>query len=149
MIEPRTLPVEINWIGNNPLIVEVDRDIVNIVKAMNRFPGIRTIESCQGHGESPVRIWFKPESEADLPPLLYYFDKCHSGVTWPVHIYTDCCANRVTYMVKSEKTGPAAYMEGDQIAHHMNEDNDFNEMRIEPSAPVVDRRTDEGYQEGF
>ena len=84
MIEPRTLPVEIN--GET---VEIDKDIVNIVKAMNRFPGIRTVESCSGHGKQKASIFFVPETIEALPPLLYYFDWCHSGVYWPVYITTD------------------------------------------------------------
>jgi len=121
MIEPRTLPVEINWIGDNPLIVEIDKDIVNLVKAMNRFPGIHTVESCSGHGKRPASIFFVPETIEALPPLLYYFDWCHSGVYWPVYITTDCSADRVTWVVESEEVGPAAYIEGNLIAEAMKD----------------------------
>ena len=116
MIESREVPVRIGM-----ETVGIDRDIVNIVKAMNNFPGIRTTESCQGHGERTVQIWFIPETSASLPPLLYYFDRCHSGVTWPVTIYTDCCADHVTYMVESKNVGPIAYMEGNKIAEAMKD----------------------------
>lgn len=117
MIEPREVPVTIN--GTE---VGIDRDIVNVVKAMNRFPGIRTIESCAGHGEYPVSIFFVPESIDDLPAMLFWFDKCHSGVTWPVTIYTDCGADRVTWVVESVNKGPQAYIEGNTIAAHMMKD---------------------------
>lgn len=117
MIEPRTVPVEIN--GET---VEIDRDIVNIVKVMNKFPGIRTVESCSGHGERPVSIFFVPETIDALPPLLYYFDWCHSGVTWPVHILTDCGASHVTWMVESKDMGPTAFIDGNKIAEVMLKD---------------------------
>ncbi len=125
MIEPRTVPVEFKEVGVvNPLIVEIDKDIVNIVKAMNRFPGIRTVESCSGHGKQPVSIFFVPKTIEALPPLLYYFDWCHSGVTtWPVYITTDCSAHRVTWVVESEEVGPAAYIEGNTIAKVMLKDS--------------------------
>ena len=86
---------------------------------MNRFPGIRTVESCSGHGEQPASIFFVPESIDDLPPMLYYFDACHSGVTWPVYICTDCGAHRVTWVVESINKGPQAYIEGNKIAEAM------------------------------
>lgn len=116
MIEPRTVLVEIN--GET---VEIDRDIVNIVNAMNRFPGIRTVESCSGHGNQKASIFFVPETIDALPPMLYYFDWCHSGVYWPVYITTDCSAHRVTWVVESEEVGPAAYIEGNAIAEAMKE----------------------------
>ena len=117
MIEPREVSVMID--GEE---VGIDRDIVNIVKAMNEFPGIRTVESCCGHGEHEVSIFFEPETIDALPPLLYYFDKCHSGVTWPVTIYTDCGADHVTWVVESVNKGPVAYIEGNKIAECMLED---------------------------
>ena len=120
MIEPRTLPVEIN--GET---VEIDKDIVNIVKAMNKFPGIRTVESCSGHGKQPASIFFVPETIDALPALLYYFDWCHSGVYWPVHVYTDCSASRATWVVESEEMGPLAYIEGNTIAEVMLKDDLF------------------------
>lgn len=118
MIEPRTVLVEIN--GET---VEIDKDIVNIVKAMNRFPGIRTVESCSGHGKQAASIFFVPETIDALPAMLYYFDWCHSGVYWPVYITTDCSAARTTWVVESEEVGPLAYIEGNTIAEAMLKDS--------------------------
>ena len=117
MIEPKEVSVMID--GEE---VGIDRDIVNIVKAMNEFSGIRTVESCCGHGEYEVAIFFVPETIDALPPLLYWFDQCHSGVTWPVTIYTDCGGDRVTWVVESVNKGPQAYIEGNKIAECMLED---------------------------
>jgi len=120
MIEPKEVPVLIGS-GINADRVGIDRDIVNIVKAMNEFPGIRTVHSCSGHGESPVRIWFVPETVDALPALLYWFDDCHSGVKWPVHIYTDCGPSHVNWLVESINKGPQAYIEGNKIAEAMKD----------------------------
>jgi hypothetical protein len=117
MIEPKQIPVLLN--GET---VDIDRDIVNIVKAMNEFPGIRTVESCSGHGETPIAIFFIPETIDALPPLLYYFDACHSGVTWPASVYTDCSADHVMWVVESRNKGPQAYIEGNKIAECMLSD---------------------------
>ncbi|KKN26502.1 hypothetical protein LCGC14_0874180 [marine sediment metagenome] len=113
-ITPREDPVEIDGVING-----VDKELVNLVKAMNKFPGIRTIESCAGHGNKPPAIWFQPDSIEDLPALLYWFDRCHSGCYWPVRIYTDCSADHVTWMVKARVDGEEAYQEADKIAEYM------------------------------
>ena len=113
-IKPHEDPVEIDGI-----IVGVDKEIVKLVEAMNKFPGIRTIETCAGHGNKAPAIWFQPDSIEDLPALLYWFDRCHSGCHWPVHIYTDCSADHVTWMVKAMIKGDEAYQEADKIAECM------------------------------
>jgi hypothetical protein len=35
-----------------------DPEVIPLVRAMNRLPGIHTQESCCGHGERPFHIWF-------------------------------------------------------------------------------------------
>jgi hypothetical protein len=111
----RELPVQI---GKH--IVGVDKELVRLVKAINKFPGIRTIECCSGHGLEVVGIWFVPDSIEALPLLLYCFDSCHTGVnTWPVSIYTDCSADHVTWVVESQTRGEEAYKEADKIASVM------------------------------
>ncbi len=56
------------YVGN------MDPECVRLCDAMNAFPGIRTVESCCGHGKKPYRIWFKARDLLVLPRLLYYFD---------------------------------------------------------------------------
>jgi hypothetical protein len=55
-----------------------DKEVVVLCKAMNRINGIRTIDSCCGHGKTPFHIYFKAtdinESHQGLPVLLYYLD---------------------------------------------------------------------------
>lgn len=97
-------------------IVEIDEELVRLVKVMNRFPGIKTTECCSGHGKQKSAIWFVPESIKVLPSLLYWFDTCHSGCYWPVYIYTDCSADHVTWVVEARVTGEEAYQEAAKIA---------------------------------
>jgi len=35
-----------------------DSAVINLCLAMNKLPGIETLESCCGHGKSPFHIWF-------------------------------------------------------------------------------------------
>ena len=52
----------------------LDPEVVEIVAAMNKFPGICTVESCWGHEHTPIHIWFVADSLEALPPLLYWID---------------------------------------------------------------------------
>ena len=68
-----------------------DIEVVALVDALNALPGIRTIESCCGHGESGFRIWLRAQAVADLLPINYWIDPCHSGVHgWNLTVSTDC-----------------------------------------------------------
>ena len=53
---------------------KMDKECVRLCESMNRWPGIRTVESCSGHTERPFRIWFDVDNLGDLPHLLYWFD---------------------------------------------------------------------------
>lgn len=93
---------------------DIDPECVAICEAMNRMPGIRTIESCCGHGRHSFNVYFKSDSLEALPDLLYWFDVCHSGFGgWRVTVRTDCAASPATFVVE----GPVgAFSEADEIA---------------------------------
>jgi hypothetical protein len=92
----------------------MDKECIKLCKAMNKMPGIRTFESCCGHGRSPYHIWFLADSFESLPNLVYWFMGCHCGFYgWNVQVTTDCAASPVHFMVE----GPiGAYEEADKIA---------------------------------
>lgn len=94
--------------------MKIDPECISLVKAMNQYPGIKTIESCCGHGERPFRIWFEADNLEVLPPLLYWFDACHCGYTgWNIKVTTDCAMSPVHFYVE----GPVgAYGMADDIA---------------------------------
>ena len=99
----------------------MDIECVPICKAMNKVPGILTVESCCGHGKTPFHIWFEAKSLTALPALLYWFNSCHCGFSgWSVQVTTDCGCSSVTFMVE----GPVgAYKEANHIAKLIEEDN--------------------------
>ena len=119
IIKSYEVPVEIDGV-----IVGIDKALVRLVKVMNRFPGIRTIESCAGHGRKPPAIWFVPDSIEILPAMIYWFDRCHSSCNWDVRIYTGCSADHVIWMVEARVEGEEAYQEADKIAKCMEESLD-------------------------
>jgi len=112
---------------------KMDPECVALCDAMNRFEGIRTNESCCGHGKDNFRIWFSAESLDVLPPLLYYFASCHSGVYgWSVRVKTDCGMSPAHFCAESEEMGNGTYLDAEKIAECMNDylDNPDEEAAI-------------------
>ena len=52
---------------------KMDPECIALCEAMNKLPGIRTTESCCGHGERSYHIWFKADGLESLPKLVYWF----------------------------------------------------------------------------
>lgn len=98
---------------------DLDREVLELCRAMNAFPGITTVESCSGHGNRPFRIWFMAENLDALPGLLYWFDACHTGQHgWSVKASTDCAASILTFTAEGPESG---YASADAIAKAMTE----------------------------
>ena len=98
-----------------------DKECVALCKAINRFPGIRTTQSCCGHGETRYAIWFRVNNLEALPPLLYFFDGCHCGsYDWRVIVYTDCAMSPVVFEAE-DPVGKKAYKEARVIAKLMTD----------------------------
>ncbi len=99
----------------------VDKECVDLCQSISMVPGIRTVESCCGHGEEPYRIWFKADNQRLLPPLLWCFDGCHCGhYGWHIEATTDCGMSPVTYMIQGP-VGEEAYKQAEDIAELIRE----------------------------
>lgn len=86
----------------------MDVECISLCDAINKLPGLRTIESCCGHNEKPFNIWFVAEGLEYLPALLYWFDSCHCGFGgWGVLVTTDCAMSPVHFNIE----GPAGEYE--------------------------------------
>lgn len=64
---------------------DIDKEIRNLCKLINKFDGIQTCESCFGHYERPCLIWFKCTSIEKLNSFLHYCFN-HEG-RWQVHCH--------------------------------------------------------------
>ena len=95
----------------------MDKECVGICDAINSIPGLRTVESCSGHGDREFRVWFVAEGLEHLPILLYYCDPCHVGFRW--HCSVACATSPVTFLLKSESEGGKAYDEAQVIANEV------------------------------
>lgn len=123
-------------------IKDLDPEVLDLCVALNKLPGIMTIESCCGHGENPYRIWFVIEDDDldKLPAALYYFDRCHCGLPdWKVVVTTDCAMSPVHFMIEGP-TGETAYDGSKKISKliekYVSESKDEDHEGEEPALSV-------------
>jgi hypothetical protein len=45
---------------------DIDPECIPICQLLNSIPGIETFESCSGHGERPLRVWFSADGFKSL-----------------------------------------------------------------------------------
>lgn len=90
----------------NELPEGIDKDVKELVVAMNARKGIVTTCSCAGHGENPPTVFFVPETDDALLRLLYDIAACHSGQGgWRVEVYTDCAMDGLRFVLTNKEIG--------------------------------------------
>ena len=95
---------------------DMDAECVELCKALNAVPGVRTDSSCCGHGREPYRVWFTVDDLTDLPFVLYWFDGCHCGhYGWRVIVTTDCGMSPAVFRVEGP-VGEESYEQANEIA---------------------------------
>jgi len=100
---------------------KMDKECVDLCDAINMIPGLRTFESCCGHGNQPFRIWFAVEDIDNLPKLLYFCDSCHVGFNWDCIVTTDCGMSPVHFRIESRSKGEEAYEEAKTISFEVRQ----------------------------
>ncbi len=82
------------------LPADMDVECIELCNALNMLPGVRTTESCQGHGRHQMWIFFKVAKLRDLIPVCYFTRACHSGLSgWSVEAWTDCSMNYLCFIL--------------------------------------------------
>ena len=99
----------------------MDKECFFLCKAINKIPGIGTVDSCYGHGDHTFRIFFHASSLEHLPILLYYLDPCHVGFRWWCKVTTDCSMAPATFRIESVAMGEEAYKQAQTIADKIEE----------------------------
>lgn len=89
----------------------MDPECVKVCDALNALPGIRTFESCCGHGEHPFRVWFFSAEVQQLAPVMEALDH-----EWRVELSHVDCPYRVVFMLE----GPRAAVAGDELAEYVH-----------------------------
>ena len=91
----------------------IDAECLQLCHALNELPGIKTYESCSGHGKERFAIYFVTENLDTLIPVAYFSGTFHD---WRVIAYTDCSMDKTKFVLE----GPVgASDEADRIAYMM------------------------------
>jgi hypothetical protein len=125
-------------IRENPLTISsrrtFDREVVDLCNIMNELPGITTTESCSGHGDAPLRIYFKvqPGDRRGLFILLRSINPAYfkHGRQWQVFTVAEDVPRKplpITFVLQSEVRGQEAYAQADALV-----DNIHGMLTLEP-----------------
>jgi hypothetical protein len=115
-LKTEKVQVKPDWANISEGETGIDIECLKLCEAMNKFPGIKTVESCCGHSKRTFKIWFVADNLESLPVVVYFFDGCHCGsYKWEVIASTDCGMSPIKFMVEGPK-GKTAYQEADKIA---------------------------------
>jgi len=101
---------------------DVDGPCVELCKAINAVPGLKTTSSCCGHGRGPLRIYFTWEHELDLMVLCRANDRrYYQGAEYfIIHAEeTDLLERPIVWIVESRRTGWRAYRDAAQLAKNI------------------------------
>ena len=101
---------------------DVDPELLKLLQALNSLPGIRTSNSCCGHGKAPMRVWLRADGPRSLLPIGWALDKRYQrrAFTCTVDI-TDMPADSVLFLLESKEIGPPAYLEAEKLAADFEE----------------------------
>ena len=81
MFTGRTLDdLGIDWEQN-----DLDYEIQDLIKCINKVPGIETVESCFGHNKMHCMIWCKAQSIEALNNFIY--DYFYRDDLWEIKLY--------------------------------------------------------------
>lgn len=86
----------------------MDPECIALCDALNALPGIRTFESCCGHGQYEFRVWFFAEEVKNLLPI----EQSVSRWEWTIQATHVDCPTRVAFVLE----GPHDPAAGDRLA---------------------------------
>jgi len=112
----------------------MDSEIIELCDAMNCLWGIRTIDSCSGHGKNPLTIFFEVRDPVGIFFLTRCVDKRYFkyGGSWSITLSVGDQKGEdgylpTTYLLQNTTCGKQACKEANaliaNIVHHLNHKN--------------------------
>jgi hypothetical protein len=105
----------------------MDKEVIDLCNVMNSLPGIKTSESCSGHGKTPLNIFFKVTDLEGLFFLMRCIDRRYwkYGNIWKVDISVGDTFNGsylpIIYLLSSNKSkGEEAYKQSQSLIENLN-----------------------------
>ena len=102
---------------------DVDYLCIDLCNLLNRLPGVRTFESCTGHGMQPYCVWFRCDNIDTLSRLGRAVNKNYSDGNW--EIVVDSCDGdpRGVFWLRSK--GPWHRTELNESLNHLIENIEY------------------------
>ena len=103
-------------------ITELDEEVKDLVYALNKIDGLKTVSSCCGHGENPLWIDIQFDNIKSLSLLInliwkrFNYDFIISTDTGIVNNHTDHCILKLY----TTKIGKEAYEAANKLTKHLN-----------------------------
>ncbi len=88
--------------------VNMDPECIRLCDTLNVMPGVRTVESCCGHGTRSFRIWFEAVDLDALRPLL---NAIYDDPLWRVDVRVASGSDTIVFCLE----GPADVFCGDRL----------------------------------
>jgi len=99
----------------------MDKEVVELCRALNSIDGVSTTESCCGHGEATFRVWFEVKDIKTLNLIMWA--GCHRWWDWydGWDILVDCAdpyrdSDLIGLLLVSHNIGTEAYEKADNLA---------------------------------
>lgn len=100
---------------------DMDKECIELCRAINRLPHLITVDSCCGHVQHGFWIFFQAHRLQALVPLCYWVDVCHCGQKgWRVVATTDCGMSPVSFLLEGP-SGEEGYKGAEVIADCITE----------------------------
>lgn len=90
----------------------MDPECIAICDAINLIPGIRTVDSCCGHGKFPFSVYMYADDARYTAIILFYVMEHR----WNMRLRTDCTMYPPYIVLDSEEVGEKAYEQASDIA---------------------------------
>lgn len=92
----------------------MDKESIPLCDAINALPGLKTIESCCGHGEKPFMIWF--QCDCSTQDGLFFLTRCMDRRYWK-HGYDWSVSLEVGDTLQSDYILPTYFVLQSQSIH--------------------------------
>lgn len=94
---------------------DIDKECIPLCTVLNSLKGIKTFESCCGHGKRPFRIWFTAENVNDLTiPAMACYRMYGGCLGWRIEVVHSESPNRTKFMLEGT-SGESAYNDSTKI----------------------------------
>jgi len=99
-------------------ISKIDEDALPLVLALNKLPGIRTYESCCGHGMERFLVWLRARTPRHIAVIADCLASCEwpHGERWTIAPWRDVPD---VYLLQSTDIGPGVVGQSRLLCRHL------------------------------